>query len=240
MFDIHQNLSDEYGEWDEDAAEEYIEGLLEAFDDSREAKELSARETEFGWSRIFLEYGFSYRGETPPQMNRYSIEEIVFELFPRKVSTHADAAADIIAELRAFWSFLQREYKLANAATILEALDPKAEEELKAALGDSSNFGPAKSLVLMGREAGFDMSTQEGMAEFMQYYNANIAAQRAERTAAEKPLPPSRIDPPSPLGGLRDPGAPRVKRPLSVTHVSPDERRERNKKLRKLKGRKRK
>jgi len=42
------------------------------------------------------------------------LREILFDLFPRKVSTSADEADEIIRELQAFWTFLQREYHLAN------------------------------------------------------------------------------------------------------------------------------
>src|SRR5256885_8402615 len=39
----------------------------------------------------------------------------VFELFPRKVSTGPESADHIIAELRAFWEFVRREYGLQSA-----------------------------------------------------------------------------------------------------------------------------
>ncbi len=55
----------------------------------------------------------------------------MFDLVPRKVSTSADEAEEIVQELQAFWTFLQREFSPANAATCLKVLDEKAARELK-------------------------------------------------------------------------------------------------------------
>lgn len=36
---------------------------------------------------------------------------------------------------------------------------------------DERRFGPAKSFILAGTAAGFDMSTEDGMREFQQQWN---------------------------------------------------------------------
>jgi hypothetical protein len=53
-----------------------------------------------------------------------------------------------------------------------------AVEKLETALSDSSNFGMAKSLLMGGREAGFDMDTKDGIDAWM-------------RAVQSKPLPAS-------------------------------------------------
>jgi hypothetical protein len=139
-------------------------------------------------------------------MSRRNFEEVVFELFPRKVSTGAESAEAIIAELKAFWEFLRRAYHLNNAGAILATLTPTAAKRLEQELADPANYGMAKSFFMKGMELGFDMTSQEGMDAFMLYYNTHLVGT----------MPPPAMDFPGflddegllPLG----PGLPRGKR----------------------------
>ena len=96
-------------------------------------------------------------------MTTGDLEEVVFDLFPRKVITERGDGAEIIQELRAFWRFLQRVYQLPQARQMLARLTPQAARRLERELQEPVNFGMAKSFVLMGKEAGFDMESPEGM-----------------------------------------------------------------------------
>jgi hypothetical protein len=179
MFDIHQGIFDEEsGEHDPDKVGDYIDGLMEEFAASPEAKPLLDSGEGIGWVPMMLEYALDHIGVTPADMSRGDFEEIVFELFPRKVSTEAENGPAIIDELRAFWRFVQRQYGLTNAVQILAALGPSAGERLRKELADPSNYGMAKSMFMMGKQAGFDMTTQEGLDQFMLAYNSQLLADR--------------------------------------------------------------
>ena len=177
MFDVYQNSFDEDGEWDDALAEEYCDGLMEEFAASPEGAAVAEEFQGLGWAHSFLYYGLSYVGCAPPEMSCVDVEEILFGIFPRKVSTEPDSACEIIGEMRAFWQFLHRQYALANATEILRDLTEDAEERLERELGDPKNFGMAKSLFTMGNKSGFDMTTQEGLDQFMFAYNASVAEQ---------------------------------------------------------------
>jgi hypothetical protein len=41
-------------------------------------------------------------------------------------------------------------------------------------MGDPSNFGLAKSFVMLGQAFGFDMTTEEGIGEWTDAYNAAL------------------------------------------------------------------
>jgi hypothetical protein len=123
---------------------------------------------------MMMEYAFDYVGVSVPEMSVRHFNEVVFELFPRKVSTEAESAFPIIAELRAFWDFVHRQHGLANARKIRDSLTDDAVIRLKKALSDPADFGMAKGIVLAGQKAGFDMSTEEGLNAFMAVYNASI------------------------------------------------------------------
>jgi hypothetical protein len=120
-----------------------------------------------------LYYAANYLAASVVQMSGADLTEVLFELFPRKVSCHAEAAHEIVAEQRAFWTWLGREFQLPNAAECLEQFDEDAADDLMEALSDSSNFGMAKSFFTMGEAAGFDMTTQEGLDAFMLVYNGS-------------------------------------------------------------------
>jgi hypothetical protein len=174
MFDIHQSIYTDEDDWDEELSYEYREGLMEAFAESPEAREHMETHGSLGWSASMLDFAFDYLGVTPPEMSLRDLREILYQLFPRKVSAEAQAAGEIVDELRAFWRFVEREYGLPQASEFIEELDEEAERALHRELADPANFGLAKSFFMMGQQAGFDMTTQEGNDQFAAAYNATI------------------------------------------------------------------
>jgi hypothetical protein len=208
MFDINQKPYDEeYGELDEEAFEQYIDHLMEEFAESPEAQTIIERVGQVSWAGAMVEYAMHYPGVTPPGMSVGDFEEVVFEIFPRKVSTEASNAGEIIAELRAFWEFLRRAYQLKNADKILAKLTPAAVPRLERELANPRNFGMAKSFFMQGQELGFDMTQQEGIDAFMNFYNSRLLESRMggppdfgavpdfEDLPDMPPLPPSPLTP---------------------------------------------
>src|ERR1017187_9269360 len=122
-FDIQQKIFDKDGMPIEKKASQYQDELAQLFEQSPEGQALSNEGVEPGWAGMMIEFGINYLSVTPPQMSPAGLREILFDIIPRKVSTSADEADDIVRELRAFWQFLQREFQLANAAACLKVLD---------------------------------------------------------------------------------------------------------------------
>jgi hypothetical protein len=175
-FNIHQSVFSRDGDYMEKAALQYREQLLQLFEQSPEGQALEEEGIQpGGWTDMVMEFGMTYPGVTPAQMVAADLREVLFEIFPRKVSALPDVAPEVIRELRAFWQFLQREFHLENAAACLKVLDDKAAERLAKEMGDPANFGIAKSMMMMGMARGFDMSSQEGIEKWMATYNAEIA-----------------------------------------------------------------
>ncbi len=142
---------------------------------SPEGQVLRQEGIEPGWADMLLDFSINYLSVTPPQMTAGDLREILFDLVPRKVSTPPDEADGIVRELHAFWTFLQREFHLANAVDCLNVLDEKAARRLKKELDNPANFGIAKSFVMMGLARGFDLSSEESINEWMETYNAELA-----------------------------------------------------------------
>jgi hypothetical protein len=174
-FNINEVIFDSKGAYLEEKAVHYEEALMDQFVASPEGQAIKERGTELGWARAMIHYAITYAGVTAPLMTTADLEEILYDLFPRKVITERGDGAEIIQELQAFWRFLQRVYQLPQASQMLARLTPQAARRLERELQEPANFGMAKSFVLMGKEAGFDMEAPEGMRAWVEAYNATVA-----------------------------------------------------------------
>ena len=188
-FDINKAVFDSKGSYLEEQASRYEEALMEQFAASPEGQAITQAGTELGWARAMIHYTITYPGVTPPTMTVSDLEEVLYDLFPRKVITERGDGAEIIQELRAFWHFLERVYQLPQARQLLAYLTPQAARRLERALQEPTNFGMAKSFVLMGKEAGFDMESPEGMRAWVEAYNATVVPTLA--AASGHPGPPT-------------------------------------------------
>lgn len=181
-YDVMAGLLELEGDGDEldDEDRQPLEDeLVRRFAESPEAKNL----TEIESCRFVMDFGARHFGATIASLSAAQLREIVFEIIPRKVSIEASAAAWIIEENRDFYSFLKREFGLRQANACLRVLGGDAVKKLEAALSDPSKFGMAKSLFMGGKDAGFDMSSKEGIEAWM-------------RTMQSQPMPAS-VDLPS-------------------------------------------
>src|SRR6266487_236791 len=174
-FDLNEPVFDEQGTYLEEPALRYEHALMEQFAASPEGQAIRETGTELGWAGAMIHYAINYPGVTPPTMTPSNLEEVVYDLFPRKVITEKGDGAEIIQELRAFWHFLQRVYQLPQANQMLARLTPQAARRLERALQEPTNFGMAKSFVLMGKQPGFDMESPKGMQAWVKAYNATVA-----------------------------------------------------------------
>lgn len=154
---------------------ERIEDLLdELFHDTPEG----AATSDLQGHRLFMDQLADTCGCTIASATTADVRQVLFDAIPRSVSIEPSAADHVIGDLRAFYQFLDRAYGLPQAAACLRLLDAAAVRRLATNLADRRRFGPAKALVMAGRDAGFDVDTQEGLEAWL-------------REASSRPLPPS-------------------------------------------------
>lgn len=195
VLDIHRPLTDEYGDIDEAEAEDLEAELMDLFAESPEAQPIIEQLGDVGWADLILQYGRTYESVTVTTMGKRELSRVLLDIVPRKVSCEPSVAHEIIAELRAFWSFLGRELGLANADECLAVLDDDMARSVERELADPRNFGMAKSLVMSGMAAGFDMTTKEGLDAFMAHYKANLPMFRPNPAPAPaQPRPMTRAE----------------------------------------------
>jgi hypothetical protein len=179
---------------DDDRVDTYRRQLLDRFEASPEAQ----AEPAAHWGTLVVDYAASYFGKTVMSLSPAELDELVFEVVPRKVSVDPKAAPSIIAGLRALLAFVRREHPDSRAEACLASLEANASQRLARLLADSSNFGPAKFFVMSGRAAGFDMTSQSGMdgwAAHMRRHDMRlpvgfpVPSAAPARTASPKPGP---------------------------------------------------
>jgi len=183
-------------ELDEERCTELEDELVRRFAGSAEASGLR----DVHWCHTVMDLAASHLGVTIASVGAPELREILFELLPRKVSVAPSAAGEIVAECREFFAFMKRELSLREADACLRLLGAGAVKKLEAALSDPRNFGMAKSIMMAGADAGFDMSSKEGVEAWM-------------REIQGKPLPSSiRLPPLGVAPHPVDPKAARAKR----------------------------
>lgn len=138
----------------EELAFERYHKLSEQLSDAYTASPEYQMQTNPGASfSLIMEFAYNYLQIPVTELLPTDLEEILYEIIPRKVMVNATEADDIVEDAVGFFSFLQRTYQLESATECLEILDPKAKQRLRHALTDTTKFGMGKSM-LTGHDAG--------------------------------------------------------------------------------------
>jgi hypothetical protein len=114
------------------------------------------------WVDLSFTYADEYLGVAISDFDARALREVVFELFPRKVSCEPAVAPEVIGTLRAFWTFARDALGHAHAQACLGELGDEAIPTLARRLADTSNYGLAKAFVMMGR--GLRVDSGEGLS----------------------------------------------------------------------------
>ncbi|MEX2482445.1 MAG: hypothetical protein WD928_16425 [Gammaproteobacteria bacterium] len=148
---------------DPDARAPLEDELLAGFAASPEGQDVDDLEAP----RLLMDIAANALGMSIAEMEPFTLREILFHFIPLSVSIEASKARAVIEANRAFFRFLGREYGLAQAESCARVLGHNAIIRLELELSDDTNFGVAKSIVMAGRDAGFDVDTPEGLEAWM-------------------------------------------------------------------------
>jgi len=135
------------------------------------------------WANLVLDFAENHLGLQADEMRRTDLEEILYDLIPSKVSCDPGEGAAIVAELRAFWTFAAR-LGMPHAKECLRVLDRDAAKTLDRELANPANFGMATSILMGGKELGFDVESPEGLRALMSTMSA--APRPVASSAAKK------------------------------------------------------
>lgn len=177
--------------------EDYIGDLIQEFVKSKVGKAHLKKYPEGGfWIGTFIDMAYIYGGYTVPKMTKGNAQEVMEYFLPRKLTLLDPSDTDnAIAELTAFWNFIGEVYQFRSAKAIAKYLQ-SIEDKFSQWMFDPNRGGMAKQFLMQGTEAGFDMSTQEGIEAFRAEYNRNLptAPGPLMMGAPEMPMTPAPAD----------------------------------------------
>ena len=158
---------------DEEQCELYCQAMMDRFARSPEG---SGEHLE--WAEMVVEHVADHHGLAITALTPRLVREILFETIPRQVSVGPDDAPAVVAALRALLAFAAREFRSARARKALGSLAADAPQQVARALRDPRKFGPAKAMVMAGARAGYDMTSEEGLAAWMKVAHTEMREQR--------------------------------------------------------------
>ncbi|MFH7241733.1 MAG: hypothetical protein ACHWZW_02675 [Spirulina sp.] len=188
-FLVHQLDNLDYAQA-EPLIDDYIEGALESFANSRAGKaHIRLYPEGGGWIEVFIEFALRYGGYTLPTMTKSEAKSVMEDFLPRRmVLSDPSEADDAIPELVAFWTYLHEVYRFRSAKAIAKYLESIA-DQFPEWMFDPHRGGMAKQLMMEGMAKGFDMTTQEGLQAFQASQQASLksASPDASQTQGAKP-----------------------------------------------------
>lgn len=177
-FDIHRSLWNPDFSFNEELVYEYIEDMLQLFAQSPEAIAfLEAHEEvdQIRWAETFLEFTFFYVDMALIHMSQADVRTILYDIFPNVVLVAPEKAPLIIAELRAFWEFLDREFDLYSSKSCVRVFHQKnIVSRFQKELSDSSKYSPMKRILLSAQEKGIDINDEAAMRVHMEQQFAEM------------------------------------------------------------------
>jgi hypothetical protein len=130
------------------------------------ADKVSDPET-LAWASMLTEYAIEAHDALVHELSPAELQTIVLVRIPAEVTCAPDQAPVAIAALRALLEHAAQSSEPARARQLLQGLPKDVAAQLEQRLADPTAFGPEKALVMAGTWAGFDMSTEEGVDEFL-------------------------------------------------------------------------
>lgn len=129
--------------------------LQAAYKASPEAK---AIKTGASISTLLFDFSFNYLNCTVATLGPAKLEEILYEIIPRKVMMPASEAPAMIEDAQAFFSFLKRCYQSGSADECLGVLSDDAASKMAEAMNNPHMFGMSKSALSEGTGFPFNSS----------------------------------------------------------------------------------
>jgi hypothetical protein len=129
-----------------------------------------------------LVYAWTYTNGSPEKLDEYTLEQVLLEVFPRKITAERDLFEKVAPVTEVFLRWLESEGILANTFSLVETVRGWADTIVANGM-NPQYWGMAKSFMMQARADGVD--TQDEQA--MQRYIAECNLRRMERKLSAQP-----------------------------------------------------
>jgi hypothetical protein len=169
---------------DYEGGEQRADELTRRFMQSQSASDLDAGLFEDAGFIVYriLNFAWDYVGSSPEELDKYTLEEVLLDVFPRKVTAGRDLFEKIAPVTECFLEWLESEGILADTARLIRAVRGWKDAIVADAMSPQ-NWGMAKSFAMRAMSDGMDLLDEEAMDRYIDDYNRIIM----ERNLPEEP-----------------------------------------------------
>ncbi|GMT49833.1 MAG: hypothetical protein IEMM0008_1372 [bacterium] len=161
---------------DEEDYEENVILLLEnsfkMFSKSEEYMKLpvSLKEAAKYDLELFIDFSYNYLGTRPEEISIDELDELLFELFPRKLSYETESLIETLEVIKAFFIFMGKEGYHPNGKNLAHFIDENQSEIIKEC-ENPDNFGVAKTIGSLAIKEGVDLNNENELSQFINEFN---------------------------------------------------------------------
>jgi uncharacterized protein YchJ len=180
--------------------------LAEEFMESEEAKILAGDLFEDAGfiAHCLLENAWSYAGAAPEELNEVVLDQVLFEVFPRKITAGRELFEKVAPVTEALLKWMESEGILADTTGLVETVHNWAEAIVAEGM-NPRNWGMGKSFMMQAKTDGVDITNHEAVQRYIAQYNHQSYQKDMSRFEPNDFTPPIPIVEHSPKIGRNDP-----------------------------------
>lgn len=135
------------------------------------------RRQAFFITSTFAEMMYNYHYQKPTEWTTQALEDVICDLFPRKISSNDDFYAAVKPVLTAYFEFLIEKKYIDNGVALTKKL-AKAAPLMRESASDSTSWSFAKQLVMSAKKQGVDFEDEDEFNRYIQSYNESLISQQ--------------------------------------------------------------
>ncbi len=152
--------------------ERWAEELAGRFMESEAAGKLDPELFEDAGFIIYnlLVYAWTYTNGSPEKLDEYTLEQVLLEVFPRKITAERDLFEKVAPVTEVFLRWLESEGILDNTFSLVETVRGWADTIVANGM-NPQYWGMGKSFAMQARADGVDTQDEQAMQRYMVEYN---------------------------------------------------------------------
>lgn len=139
-----------------------------------------------------LEYTWLYVGSSFEELDEFTLEEVLLETFPRKVTAERDLFEKIAPVTACFLKWLESEGILTDTSSLVETVRGWRDAIVTNGM-NPQYWGMAKSLMMQARADGVDTQDEQAMQRYFAEYNLRLmegnSSAQADLRGLSPPIP---------------------------------------------------
>lgn len=142
-----EDWDEEVTELSEEAAYSEINEIVSAFEKSKEFQTHKRGPGDRSGVTVLLEFAYQYCGVGPSGLTEDIVDDVLLNVFPRKMCMDIDESLLLLEEFRSFLAFTKRTQRVPASGECITGIDNREfKQEFIERLSDPRYFGMAKSL----------------------------------------------------------------------------------------------